>query len=190
MACRTGIERERHPGRGFGYNFPMLNRLARLPASRLWWLALIVLCLLLEGVALYYQYVLDYLPCVLCIHVRMLLFALLLVSVAGFFLAGIPAIGILLMALTTGIWAWMTERSYQLLGTERGWIMGECQMQSGLPDWLALEQWIPWLFKIHEPCGYTPFLVFRISMAEVLIVLSVVMLVVCLLSLVAVASRR
>lgn len=68
----------------------------------------------------------------------------------------------------------MTERSYQLLGTERGWIMGECAMTSGLPEWLALERWFPWLFEIHEPCGYTPYIIANLSMAEILIVLSAV----------------
>ena len=77
----------------------------------------------------------------------------------------------------------MTERSYQLLGVERGWIFGECDMSSGLPSWLALEKWFPWLFEIYEPCGYTPYLLFNISMAEALIVLSTLMSLICISSL-------
>lgn len=140
-----------------------------------WWLFFIVLCVALEGVALYYQYALDYLPCVLCIHVRMLVAAILLVAIAGWLGTRSRAISIGSSLIATGLWLWMVERSYQLLGTERGWIMGECQMQSGLPQWLALERWFPWIFEIHEPCGYTPYLLFNISMAEVLIVVSSVM---------------
>ena len=52
--------------------------------------------------------------------------------------------------------------------------MGECAMASGLPEWLALERWFPWLFEIHEPCGYTPYIIANISMAEILIVISAV----------------
>jgi disulfide bond formation protein DsbB len=158
----------------------MLKKLSRLPKSTLWWTGLIILCLLLESVGLYYQYQLNTLPCVLCIHIRMLLFALLLVS----FLALIwPLVRLLMFVVTSGIWFWMAERSYQLLGTELGWVLGECEMSSGLPSWLALESWAPWIFKIHEPCGYTPFLLFRISMAEALIVLSFVFSAICLLAL-------
>ena len=70
-------------------------------------------------------------PCVLCIHVRMLLFALLLIAVVGVFAGPDRGVGMAIMGLSTVIWAWMLERSYQLLGTERGWIMGECQMAVG-----------------------------------------------------------
>lgn len=151
-----------------------------LPVSRsmgfaAWWLFLIVLCVALEGIALYYQYALDYLPCVLCIHVRMLIAAILLVAIVGWLGTRSRVVSIVTLLIITGLWLWMVERSYQLLGTERGWIMGECQMQSGLPEWLALERWFPWIFEIHEPCGYTPYLLFNISMAEVLIVMSAVM---------------
>ena len=157
--------------------------------ARFGWLGLLVLGLALEGVALYYQYVLDQLPCVLCIHVRMLVFALIMVSVLGLVFSRLPRMSGVLWFIATGIWVWMTERSYQLLGTERGWILGECQMKSGLPDWLALEEWMPWLFQIHEPCGYTPFLLFRITMAEALIVLSFLMTLLCAYQLLT-AGRR
>lgn len=168
----------------------MIAFLYSLPSRRIWWLGLAALCVTLEGIALYYQYALGYLPCVLCIHVRMLLFALLLLALVGVFSGHSRRIGVILMLPTTMLWIWMLERSYQLLGTERGWIMGECQMASGLPDWLALEQWMPWLFRIHEPCGYTPFVLFRVSMAEILIVLSAFMVLLCLASLVASLRQR
>lgn len=142
---------------------------------KIWWSLLIALCLVLEGIALYYQYVLNYLPCVLCIHVRMLLAAILLVALVGWLVSRNKGATLLALIVNTGLWMWMTERSYQLLGTERGWIMGECAMASGLPEWLALERWFPWIFEIHEPCGYTPYVLFNISMAEILIVMSVVL---------------
>jgi disulfide bond formation protein DsbB len=51
-------------------------------------------------------------------------------------------------------------------------------MESGLPDWFALDVWFPKLFKVWEPCGYTPELLFGITMAEGLLVFSVVMVLV------------
>jgi len=143
---------------------------------RWWWGLVILLCLAMEAIALYYQYALNTLPCVLCIHVRMLLAAILVVAIIGLLGGGRKVVSILMLLITAGLWGWMVERSYQLLGVEQGWILGECAMASGLPQWLALESWFPWLFRIHEPCGYTPFLLFKVSMAEALIVLSPVML--------------
>ncbi|MGI9317096.1 MAG: disulfide bond formation protein B [bacterium] len=151
-----------------------LNNSSRT-VSKIWWTLLIALCLMLEGVALYYQYALDYLPCVLCIHVRMIVAAVLMIAVIGWLVAGSKPASVSTLVINTGLWIWMIERSYQLLGTERGWIMGECAMESGLPSWLALERWFPWIFEIHEPCGYTPYMLFNISMAEVLIVMSAVL---------------
>ena len=151
----------------------MLPILSRIPNCRIWWAGLFLFCLIAEIVALYYQYQLNYLPCVLCIHVRMLLFALMIISIIGFVFAGNTKIALGAFILSSAVWIWMAERSWQLLGTERGWIFGECQMKSGLPNWLNLEGWFPWIFQIHEPCGYTPYLVSKISMAEVLIVVSV-----------------
>jgi len=152
----------------------MLKKLSRLPQSKPFWIGMLVLCLTLECIALYYQYKLNYLPCVLCIHVRMLLAGVIVTSILGLVFTSIKSLSLVAFALLTGFWIWMTERSYQLLGVERGWLFGECDLSSGLPEWLALESWFPWLFEIYEPCGYTPFLLFRITMAEALIVMSAV----------------
>ena len=151
----------------------MKCNLFRCSSSRLGWAALIFVCLLLEGVALYYQYQLDYLPCVLCIHVRMLITFVLVVACIGWLFVKHQWISRITLLATAAIWIWLSERSYQLLATERGCNMGECSMESGLPSWLALEQWFPWLFHIHEPCGYTPYILFQISTAEILIVMCI-----------------
>ena len=49
-------------------------------------------------------------------------------------------------------------------------------MTLGLPSWFALDEWFPVLFGVWEACGDTPELLFGITMAEALIVLSWVLL--------------
>lgn len=148
----------------------MLRRLNRIGSSPFYWLALFILVLLLEGVALFYQYRLDYWPCVLCIHVRIWLAALGLVALVMLILRRAPVAG----HLATGmIGAGLLERSWLLLGTERGFILNaNCGMDPGLPAWLALDDWLPWLFEVQTSCGYTPELLFGITMAEALLVFS------------------
>jgi len=63
----------------------------------------------------------------------------------------------------------LIERSWELLGTERGFIMGSCSFDLGLPNWLAVDQWLPFLFKVETTCGYTPEIALGFSMAEVLL---------------------
>ncbi|MDH3971388.1 MAG: disulfide bond formation protein B, partial [Gammaproteobacteria bacterium] len=43
------------------------------------------------------------------------------------------------------------------------------------PSWFALDQWFPAMFKVWEACGYTPELLFGVTMAEALLVLSIML---------------
>ncbi|MGH1462371.1 MAG: disulfide bond formation protein B [Neptuniibacter sp.] len=150
----------------------MLNRITDLSRCRCYWLALILLGITMESVALFYQYQLDYGPCVLCIHVRIWVMAMIMIAIVGFLCRHSPVIrnithfGVLISAIG------LFERSWKTLGVERGWIIEECSMDSGLPSWFALDQWFPHMFEPWEPCGYTPELLFGITMAEGLILLS------------------
>jgi disulfide bond formation protein DsbB len=133
---------------------------------------LVLLGMAFESVALFYQHILDELPCVLCIHVRLLMLALILVSLAAVFIRRFQWLNATAHLLTVLVAALLLERSYQLLGTERGFTFGDCGMDLGLPSWLALDSWFPAVFQVQTSCGYTPELLFGISMAEALIVFS------------------
>jgi len=150
----------------------MINKLILLFHSKSYWLGLIILSLCFEAVALFYQYGLEYYPCVLCIHARIWVLGIMLVAIFAF-LNYKNSISLLLSKIAmTLIMAGLFERSYQLLGTERGFIDGSCSMDSGLPSWFALDEWFPLMFQVWEPCGYTPELLFGVTMAEALIVIS------------------
>lgn len=143
--------------------------MSRFFSGSRYWIGLLFVGLTFETVALYYQYGLGYDPCVLCIHVRLWVAALMLLALAGIALhrhrdallvissiALVPAIGLL-------------ERSWATLGVERGWVMGVCSMELGLPEWFAVDRWLPSVFEALEACGYTPVLAFGITMAEALV---------------------
>jgi len=144
----------------------MITALVRGP---LYWALLLLLALVQMATALVYQYGLDYSPCVLCIHVRMLTVLLGTIALAMLFLHRWTVLRLAGHAAAAAVLAWLAERSWQLLATERGWIFGSCDMQSGLPAWLALEGWFPRLFEIQEPCGYTPDMPWGLTMAESLV---------------------
>ncbi|MGD8810963.1 MAG: disulfide bond formation protein B, partial [Gammaproteobacteria bacterium] len=80
-----------------------------------------------------------------------------------------------------------TERSWQTLATERGWIVElACPMDAGLPSWFDLDHWFPAVFGVQASCGISPEMLFGISMAEALMAMSVVTL--CITSLVLAAN--
>ena len=43
---------------------------------------------------------------------------------------------------------------------------GSCQFQLGMPDWFAVDRWMPWLFEVRNLCSFTPEMLFGVSMAE------------------------
>lgn len=167
----------------------MANRIYNLGSNAAYWLFLIILVIVLEAVALFYQYQLDYWPCVLCIHARIWLAALMLASILVLFLRRFRPVALLGHLLTAVIGAGLLERSWVLLGTERGFILdGSCGMDLGLPAWLALDQWFPWLFEVQTSCGYTPELLFGVTMAEAMLVLSALLLLSGLIMMLATAA--
>ena len=152
-----------------------MQRLLNIGKTPWYWIILGLGGFAMEAIALFYQYRLDYWPCVLCIHVRIWVLALILTAVLGFFSRRRQRLLLLAHAATVVIGLGLLERSWKLLGVERGTLEGSCSMDSGLPPWFALDQWFPWLFKVWEPCGYTPELLFGITMAEALVALSVLL---------------
>ncbi len=147
-----------------------------LSRRRLYWAALVVFGVALELAALYYQYVLDEWPCVLCIHVRIWVFAFILVGLAALVLQRSLAAIRVCHGLTVIAMAGLLERSYQVLAIERGWVFGDCDLDLGMPAWFAIDKWFPWIFEVQTSCGYTPLIIFNISMAEMLMAFSVLLL--------------
>ena len=134
----------------------MLSKLETIGSSAWYWLALVVLGLFMETVALTYQHVLEYMPCVLYIHVRIWVLGFILLALLALFVRRSRPLLIIVHVLNTLIMVGLLERSWMLFGTERGIVDGSCGMDSGFPDWFALDVWFPGLFKVWEPCGYTP----------------------------------
>ena len=155
----------------------MKELLHNLSTQRRYWAALILIGAALEGGALYYQYVLDEWPCVLCIHVRIWVAAFMLLAMVAIFCTNSIVTSRIAHFLNVGIMVGLLERSWRVLAVERGWIFGDCDMDLGMPTWFALDKWLPSLFEVQTSCGYTPLIIFDITMAESLVVISALMLI-------------
>jgi len=168
----------------------MITKLQQLMQGKSFWIALILLGIALEAIAFFYQYIMDEPPCILCIHFRLLVVALIVFSLLGLFLSSFKIAQITLSSALLLTFAGMLERSYQLLGTERGFIQGECAATLNFPNWIAVDKWMPSFFEPWTSCGYTPKLLFNITMAEALSLFSVVMVLFAIAMLIASSSRR
>lgn len=154
----------------------MIQQLRSMSHSHWYWSAYIVAVLFLLAAALYFQFVREELPCLMCIQVRLLVSLLVIVALAGLFSRHNRVVNSIAHLSVVMIAAGLTERSYQLLGTERGFVFGDCGFDLGLPGWFAIEDWLPWLYRVETSCGYTPEIIFGITIAESLMVLSVLLL--------------
>ena len=154
----------------------IIKQLKIISHSHWYWWLYIIAGLTSLAVALYHQHVLEELPCLLCIQVRLWISLLVIIAVAGLLSLNNKVLNSLAHISTVLIAVGLTERCYQLLGTERGFIFGDCGFNLGLPTWFAIEEWLPWLYRVETTCGYTPEVIFNITMAEALMVLSVLFL--------------
>ena len=156
----------------------VITHLKNISQSQWYWLFYIAAGLCLLAAALYFQFVREELPCLLCIQTRLLISLLVIVSITALLFRGNRVINTLAHLSTVLIASSLTERSYQLLGTERGFVFGDCGFNLGLPAWFAIDEWLPWLYRVETSCGYTPELLFGITMAEAMMVMSVLLLLV------------
>ena len=159
----------------------MKNLLSQVSRSKWYWAFLLISGISFEAVALYQQYVLDEWPCVLCIHIRIWVIGVILVSMLALLVRPGVLLSRVFHLVTTVIAIGFVERSWQVLAVERGWVFSDCTMESGLPEWFALDKWFPLLFEVKTSCGYTPYIFMQISMAEILMLTSVCLLLVSLL---------
>lgn len=152
-----------------------LNTISR---AQWYWLLYMLGGIFLIAAALYFQYVRDELPCTLCIQVRLWVALFIIMSFIGLLSRNNKLVNSLVQFSIVLIAAALVERSYQLLGTERGFIFSNCGVDLGLPGWFAIDHWLPWLFRVETSCGYTPVIAFNITMAETLMVLSVLLFII------------
>ena len=145
-----------------------MTTLIRFLGSRWYWLGLSLFGIALLGVALYYQYALGDEPCQVCIHARLWVVALILIALILLITPQIPLLRVLgnLGVLIAG--AGLYERAHYLYRLENGIGDGSCQFQLGMPDWFAVDRWMPWLFEVRNLCSFTPEMLFGLSMAETL----------------------
>lgn len=154
----------------------ILTQLTILSQNKWYWLLYISGSLTLLIIALFFQHAFDELPCVMCIQVRLLISLLIIVSCFGLFTRNRRVLNMISNISVIMVAAALSERSYMLLGTERGFVFSDCGFDLGLPAWFAVEQWLPWLYRVETSCGYTPEVIFGITMAEALMVMSATLL--------------
>lgn len=156
----------------------IFHQLKEASHHRGYWLLCILVGASLLGAALFYQHVLGERPCLLCIQIRLWISLLVIASFVGLLVQKNNVMNTMAHVAVVLIAIGLVERCYQLLGTERGFVFGDCGFELGLPGWLPLDVWLPSVYYVETSCGYTPEIAFGITMAEALMLFSVCLLLV------------
>jgi len=143
----------------------MLSLLMKFAQSRWYWGIVVCAGLALEGVALFYQYILGEPPCVLCIQARFWTLTGLLFGLLGLWTERPLARGIAHVGLVSAL-VLLINRSRISVLVERGEYEGQCGMDAGFPSWFALDDWLPQIFEVQTMCGYTPNFILGLTMGE------------------------
>lgn len=164
-----------------GKNQIMLQFLNRCSQGRGAWLLLALTAFVLELVALFFQYVMQLQPCVMCIYQRTALLGVLASGLVGAIAPKTPLRYIALLG-----WLYSAWRGLQL-AWEHTMIQLHpspfvtCDVAARFPSWLPLDKWLPSVFVATGDCTVISWKFLSFSMPQWLIVVFAVFLLVAVL---------
>lgn len=140
--------------------------------DRVIWIMVFIIAISSEGIALFFQYVLDALPCKACVQVRIWMLAYIVIAIIGVLTSGRKTgmrfiAHILAMIPMLGI----VERSWYLFRVENNTIISSCKWDIGYFSWTHLDELFPSIFAVQWGCTATPVLILGITMAECLLIM-------------------
>lgn len=136
------------------------------------WQLLAVSALGLELAALFFQYVLDLAPCVMCIYQRNAIWAIFFAGLVGSFghnhvLARIAAYG---LWGTGAIWGLLIAKEHVEMQSSAVSFLFSCEFVPNFPSWAPLHEWLPLLFEASGDCGTIDWQFMGYSMPQWMIV--------------------
>ena len=130
----------------------VLSKLTTNPKS---WLLLALSALALELSALFFQYILDLAPCIMCVYQRVAICAIILAGFIGFAGCRFIIARVLAYALwgTGAIWGLLIAVEHVEIQGNSSSLFFSCEFIPNFPSWAPLHEWIPFLFEATGDCG-------------------------------------
>ena len=148
-----------------------MNELYKFVESRYFWLTGVLFLTFMEGIALFYQYGPGmWYPCALCVQVRAWVVGAIIFALLGLVMAKNFWWRWMALNLTIIMMAGALYTSYYAYGVEQGTVISSCTMGAGFPEFMPLDQWIPFLFEAQGMCGQSPAMPLGFSMVEGLLI--------------------
>ena len=136
------------------------------------WLLLALSALALELCALFFQYMMDLAPCIMCIYQRVAICAIILgglIGVVGSQYLLTRTVAYILWA-SGAIWGLLIALEHVEIQGSAGSIFFSCEYIPNFPTWAPLHEWIPFLFEATGDCGEISWQFLSYSMPQWMIV--------------------
>ncbi|GLX83181.1 disulfide bond formation protein DsbB [Thalassotalea eurytherma] len=136
------------------------------------WLLLAFSALVFEGCALYFQYILNLEPCIMCIYQRVAIFGILFAGIIGFI--GSDNITARILAFASwglgAIWGLVIALEHVEMQTSSMSFLFSCEVVPNFPSWAPLHEWLPSIFAATGDCGKISWQFLGYSMPEWMII--------------------
>jgi disulfide bond formation protein DsbB len=145
----------------------MLYQLQLWSHSRASWQILFLSAAILIGIALFFQHIMGYQPCVMCIYQRTAVFGILIASLLPLFHNSF-----LVRIVAYAIWGTSAVKGYVLASEHKDILFSEnsflvpCPVEPEFPSYLKLHEWIPDVFAAPGSCLENTWQFFGMGMAE------------------------
>lgn len=132
-----------------------MKYLSDLTTKPMAWLLLALSALGLEICALFFQYVMDLAPCIMCVYQRVAIFAIMLAGFIGYFGCKLLIARVIAYALwaTGAIWGLLIAVEHVEIQANSGSLFFSCDIVPNFPTWAPLHEWIPSIFEATGDCG-------------------------------------
>lgn len=131
----------------------MINLIHCFTYSRLSWICLFLLGIILECCGLYFQYELRLPPCVNCVYERAFFLSFIIAGFLGFlspnfFITRFLAVITFFMGSIGGLLISLDHlESYANTS-----LASSCKIRADFPSFLPLDSWMPWMFQPTAAC--------------------------------------
>lgn len=132
----------------------MINFFANLGRNSAAWSLLFLSALGLELSALYFQYMMNLQPCIMCIYQRTAIFGVLFAALIPLLMNNILTrlFGYILWGVSA-IWGLLIAIEHVDLQTAEDSFFAVCEIVPNFPKWAPLHEWIPSIFAATGDCG-------------------------------------
>ena len=150
----------------------VFNALSNWAEQKWSWGLLFVSALLLEISALYFQYVMDLKPCIMCIYQRTAVFAVMVSALIPLLannlvtrLIGFAGWGV------SAIWGLLIALEHVDLQNNSNPFFASCEIVPNFPTFMPLHEWLPKMFAATGDCGDIDWVFMDMSMPQWMIVI-------------------